>query len=697
MGTDVPVFLGDLSIHKFKTEYRSIKEDPVKGFYRPCLLNSIDYRRAVGYFRSTVYNVIGTPMVEFARRGGKAKLVCSPELTEEDVDSIVLGYARKSEVVEDSLILQIEALLTHEATASATRVLATLIAVGALEIKVAVRADKKGLYHEKIGVFSDGIGNAVSFKGSANETWHGWHVHGNFESIEVFCNWRGGLEEERVEKHTAHFDALWTEQDPDIEVFPFPTRALNHLTNVAFKDLESLDKLDKPIRCKRRSPMPHQNAAVSAWLSGGGRGIFEHATGSGKTYTALMAIRQHIKEGKSALVLVPSRLLLDQWAEEIREEIPEAALLLAGAGNDSWKTHQRLHGMTGPESANGGRIVLATMQTASMARFRDGVIDGDHLLVVADEVHQIGSPGNAQILTINAGPRLGLSATPRRYGDPDGTERIFGYFGQVVPPPITLADAIDAGRLVPYEYHPHPVTLSEEEADEWKSYTEKISREIARQKSDDSGEETISDKVKMLLIQRSRIAKKARVKAQLAYTILKEQFEKGQSWLVYCEDSDQLSQVTDILQREGMDYAEYHSKMEGDRTATMTWFRKFGGILVSIRCLDEGVDIPDVTHAVILASSQNPRQFIQRRGRVLRRATGKQIATVHDAIVTPVSTEEEPEQISLLKSELIRAIEFANHAINKGAGAELRKIAINLGINTESLLESGVEEDEEES
>ena len=145
-----------------------------------------------------------------------------------------------------------------------------------------------------------------------------------------------------------------------------------------------------------------------------------------------------------------------------------------------------------------------------------------------------------------------------------------------------------------------------------------------------------------------------------------------------------------------MDPVEYHSNMEGDRTATMSWFRSFGGILVSIRCLDEGVDIPDVSHALILASSQNPRQFIQRRGRVLRRTPGKYLAVVHDAIVLPVSAEREPEQISLLKSELLRAIEFSDHAINKAANADLRSMAIDMGIDPDNLLDSGFEETEED-
>ena len=693
---DARPFLGDLSVLDIKTEYRSLKEDPVRDFYRPCLLNAINYKRAVGYFRSTVYNVIGTPIIEFARRGGRTELICSPELSEEDIDSIALGYARKSEVVGDSLLRQIEGFLAAEETAFNTHVLATLVTMGALEIKVAVRADRKGLYHEKIGVFSDGVGNAVSFKGSANETWSGWHLQGNFESIEVFCSWRDGLEAERVKKHTTHFDALWDEHDPDIEVFSFPAKAVAYLKNAAFRDIDAVDPKDIPSAEKRRTPLPHQKAAVRSWLSQGSRGIFEHATGSGKTFTALTAIRQHIESGNPALVVVPSRLLLDQWASEIRDEISEAALLLAGGGNNAWRAPHRLKGMTGADTAHGGRIVLATMQTASIDAFRHSVIDGDHLLLVADEVHQIGSQQHARIMTLDAGSRLGLSATPIRYGDPEGTRRIFEYFGGVVPPPITLADAIEARRLVPYEYFPHALNLTAEEADEWRDYTDKIRREIVRQRPDDAGVRQLSEKAKMLLIQRSRVAKKAENKVRLTCDVLKEHFEKGQSWLVYCEDADQLGQVLAELRQEGMNPVEYHSRMEGDRDATMTWFRSFGGILLSIRCLDEGVDIPNVSHALILASSQNPRQFIQRRGRVLRRAPDKQVATVHDAVVVPLNACDEPEQISLLKSELARAIEFASHAINRGAAAELRDIAIRMGIEPDSLLGSGFEEEEEE-
>lgn len=199
----------------------------------------------------------------------------------------------------------------------------------------------------------------------------------------------------------------------------------------------------------------------------------------------------------------------------------------------------------------------------------------------------------------------------------------------------------------------------------------------------------------MLLIKRARIAKKANNKVALAARVLGSEFQEGQHWLIYCEDSDQLSEVMAALKAGGLSPIEFHSSMSGDRDSTMAWFQTFGGPLVSIRCLDEGVDIPAVSHALILASSQNPRQFIQRRGRVLRASPGKHIAVIHDAIVVPIHVDDEPEQAALLKSELARAIEFASSALNRTAAAELRTIAADLGLKSDDLETVGVEEDED--
>lgn len=686
----------DLSVLEFETEYRSMKEDPAHRFYSPCLLNSVSYKRAAGYFRSSVFLVIGDSLIDFARRGGKTRLICSPELSPDDIDAIVAGYARRSDRLIEKVVAEVEEVLASDETAYPAKVLATLIAVGALEIKLAVRADRKGLYHEKIGVFTDALGNQVSFKGSANETWSGWHGKGNFESIEVFCGWRGGLEAKRVSRHCSHFDDLWSETDPDVEVFPFPDKAAARLRSAAFKGLDQVktETLIPPSR--RRSALPHQSKALDGWRAQGSRGIFAHATGSGKTFTAILALQAQAARGLPSLVVVPSRLLLEQWADELRVDVPDAALMLAGAGNDRWKAGRRLQGMTDPDPALGGRVVLATMQTASTPDFLAGVIQGGHLLLVADEVHQVGSGQHSRILTLDAGSRLGLSATPERYGDPEGTAKIFDYFGGIVPPAITLVDAIRSDRLVPYEYFPHPVNLTATEAVEWSDATNAIKLEIARSKTDESGRKLLSERAKLLLIKRSRIAKKAEKKIGLAVDVIRAEFEPGQSWLVYCEDSDQLGQVLAALRSSGFEPIEYHSNMAGDRAATMAWFRSFGGIMVSIKCLDEGVDIPAVSHALILASSQNPRQFIQRRGRVLRKAPGKSLAVIHDAIVVPLSSETEPDQLSLLRAELVRSLEFATNALNRGAGAQLRQIAIDMGIDPSMFVSDALEDDDNE-
>lgn len=695
-GQDPTCAAGDLSQLLLETEYRSLKDDPVQRFYIPCLREACSYRRAVGYFRSSVFVVIGPAIVEFARRGGKVELICSPDLDEADVEQIEAGYRQRAESVTASLIQQFDALLADARTAYAARVLATLIAVGSLEIKIAERRDGKGIYHEKIGVFADRRENTVSFKGSTNETWRAWHSSGNFESIEVFCSWRGGLEEKRVKRHSNHFDALWSENDPHVAVMPIPPEFKGYVRRFAAKRLIDLEDELLSNNPGGRTPLPHQTNAIEGWVTNGRRGIFEHATGSGKTFTSILALREHLDAGKPALVLVPSQLLLEQWEKELVEEMPNAAMSLAGGGHDRWKSTRRLESMTAPDVELGPRITLAIMDSAASDQFRKRVQGGDHLLIVADEVHRIGSPSNSRILEIEAGSRLGLSATPKRYGDPEGTRKIMDYFGPVIEPRITLADAVKAGRLVPYEYYPHPINLTATEAEEWRKQTQAIKQEIARQKSDSDGRKVLSERAKMMLIRRSRIAKKAAAKVGLATQVLQENFEAGQSWLVYCEDSDQLGKVLDSLREVGLSAVEYHSNMAGDREATMNWFRSFGGILVSIRCLDEGVDIPAVSHALILASSQNPRQFIQRRGRVLRDAPGKALAVIHDAIVVPVDPEEDSEQLGLLKAELLRSVEFADNALNRMAGAELREIAIRMGISVDSLSgEQGQEEDDE--
>lgn len=677
-------------------EYRTGQSDMVQDFYLPCLSQSAQYDRAVGYFRSTIFHLIHAEMSDFALRGGRVRIICSPDLTVDDIEAIEKGYATRDSKISMSLENEIAQMMNDSGLLDRTRALATLVAHHIVDIKIAVRPGSMGMYHDKLGIFSDTHQNAVSFRGSANETWNAWHEYGNYESIEVFCSWRGTGDAERLKNHQKYFDDLWNGRVAAIEIYDFPTAAKKKICAVAESDIESIDwqkfKQSKPKPTPERKPFQHQTDAISNWIANGCRGILEHATGSGKTVTAMIAIKDHVLSGEPAIVLVPSKLLLRQWAKELHDEIPQATLLKAGDGNVKWKKGRLLKDFTVDDKSLKPRIVLATNQTASSEDFIRKVEAGPHLMIVADECHQTGSPENSAVYQVSAGKRLGLSATPIRYGDPEGTARMFDYFGGVVQPVFTLDDAIRTGRLVEYEYHPHEINLTAEEAAEWKDLSEKIKKEAARSSRDKNGKPVLSDFAKMLLIRRSRVAKKAINKERLAIRILEEEYEEGEKWLVYCEDKTQLGSIFQQLKAKGMHVNEYHTSMDSDMDATLDWFRKQGGILVSIRCLDEGVDIPDISHALVLASSQNPRQFIQRRGRVLRKAPGKTLAVLHDAIVVPVDMENESEQMALVKSEFCRAIEFANGALNKSAAANLRRIAIELGLDIETIANSGTEE-----
>jgi superfamily II DNA or RNA helicase len=679
-----------------ETEYRTGQVDLVEQFYAPCLRNARAYDRAVGYFRSTVYDLFRPAVVDFVKKGGRMRVVCSPQLHKEDIEALGKGYRTREEVIGHALDREVTVLLEDELLRPRSELLATLIALNILDVKVAVRPMDYGIFHEKVGLFIDASGDVISFKGSSNETWSGWHRKGNLESIEVFCSWREGLEAERVERHQDHFLSLWNDKIPTLAVHPFPEAVKNHLCTIAKASVYEFDEPDTGdmMPRKKRSPLPHQRRALDDWVGNGRRGILKHATGSGKTFTALLAIKEHLSEEKPALIVVPSRLLLSQWVQEIESEIPGATVLKAGAGYRSWKKTGRLAAFTRPGTAGQERVVVATMATARATEFRREVVGGDHLLLIADEVHQIGSPENSNILSVKSGSRLGLSATPERYGDHEGTERLFDYFGGIVGPVVTLSDAIHSGRLVPYQYFPHRIPLTDSESADWSAYTERIGRLISAASAGKDGDIVITDQVKLLLINRARIAKKAVGKIDLVGEVLKRGFSEGQRWLVYCEDQEQLNEVLTLLRSEGFPAASYHSAMEGDAKATMEWLDRFGGVIVSIRCLDEGVDIPSVSHALILASSQNPREFIQRRGRVLRNHPGKTHAIVHDAVVVPNDLGLYPEQTNLAINELARAYQFAQGAENRIAAMTILDVAADLGIDIDMAASKGVENDE---
>jgi len=695
-----------------RTSYHKGPDDIAHQFYLPCMRRACEYDRAVGFFRSTAFIIAWPALREFVERGGRIRVLCSQVLSADDIEALADGYAaRIDESLASRFLEEVRSLLRDEVLQEPARILAALVAQGTLDLQVVVLREtdldtaRNRIFHDKLGIFRDENGEAVIFKGSMNETWTGLSPDGNLESIDVAATWMGARDLERVHTEHAYFMQLWNDRYPSVSVRPFPKVARDEFVRAADPDWQaSIDKLllegqGEPAAKSRGRPLfPHQAAGLASWKANGRRGILAFATGSGKTFTAITAIRDAIHQYREVvLVVVPDQVLFAQWFKEIEAATGQqpVRILRAGAGYQRWRDNLRV--WTAPGDAP--RIVLATVQTAATDDFRQRLTGGNHLMLVADEVHRLGSSRNQRLLDESLfGARLGLSATPERAGDSAGTALLLSFFRGILEPRYSLADAIRDRVLTPYFYRPHVVRLSEDEAKGWQALATEIGQLQGRLRSGDTTP-GLDARIQQLLIRRARIVKHAAAKVPLAVEVLTAEYRRGQRWIVYCEDTAQLSAVGRALTAAGIDNIPFHSKMEGDREETLRWLDLRGGVVVAIKCLDEGVDIPSVTHALILASSKNPREFVQRRGRVLRTAPNKALAYVHDTIVLP------PDQLiaaadarndPITVGELARAVEFARHADNPAAATDLQRIALDMGLDWRSLLNAGAEDHEEE-
>lgn len=682
MSKSVTLSLSDIN---FLDTYRTSKKFKiVDNFLKPCWENSLYYDRAAGYFTSGIFSLLQEEVKDFAERGGKFRLICSTELSPEDIQALQTGYSLREELVAKKINAEIADLLEEDD--EKVEILATLVALGILDIKIAVR-DGGGIYHEKLGIFKDNYGNIISFKGSANETNRAWSDTGNYESIDVFRSWIEGDHSRCIEK-SEYFDNLWDGNDleNEIQIIPFPEASKKVLIKRSVRSLSEInwERLKRRITADKdgRSLFPHQDKALTGWAANNFVGIFKHATGSGKTFTAITAIKKHFEGDTSGpvLVLVPSKLLLNQWDKEIRSIITDIEILLVGAGNSKWKKKQLLLSFINPFS-NLKRVIIAIYDSAADEYFYSKFGSAKNLLLIADECHKSGSSKRSNVFKIDALKKIGLSATPERHNDEVGTDKIMDYFGGIIEPPYELRDAIKDERLVPYIYKPEVINLLPEEEDEWLDYTKKIKKKYALLKTGNDGAKIASESYLKLLFRRKEILKKCHNKIAYAKRVLVDNYQLGQKWLIYCQDTNHLEEIKNIL---GSDFPceEYHSNMKGSQEATLDYFNNYPGIMLSIKCLDEGVDIPDISHALILASSSNPCEFIQRRGRVLRKADGKSLAVIHDAIVAPsrFHTNEDEETKKILKTEIKRAVVFAKDSLNKESILHMHKAAAKYGL-----------------
>jgi DNA phosphorothioation system restriction enzyme len=424
----------------------------------------------------------------------------------------------------------------------------------------------------------------------------------------------------------------------------------------------------------------YQHEAVLNWFKNKGRGTLKMATGSGKTITALAITTELYQQIKLKLLLVicPYCHLVNQWAKECEKFNLSPILAFENVNNWQGFLANQLYNIRSETQS------FVTIITTNSTFINDGFQSlikffPEKSLIVGDEVHHLGSPRLESCLPRNIGLRLALSATPDRYFDEEGTDLIYNYFGNILQPEFTLKDAIEKGALSEYLYYPIFVNLTESESFLYAKLTKRIGWALS-QNNNFNKNETLTT----LLMKRSRLIGVAENKLNALRELMVKYALKSHT-LFYCGDGNvdnynqnygrQVEAVTRILGTElGYRVNTYTAQTSlEEREAIKKQFEtgELQGI-VAIKCLDEGVDIPIIKNAVILASSSNPRQFIQRRGRILRPHSQKEKAKLFDMIVLPPNLDRETWEVekTLLKKELNRFIEFAQLASNSTEAIE---------------------------
>lgn len=588
----------------------SSEVDIAQDFLQPALVNSIGYDRGVGFFSAAWLSLMVDGMIQFAANGGHARILTSPILNAADWEALQKGIeASQDEILRESL-QQTVSDLRETMTRDARTALAWLVADGILTFKLAVPINKlTGEFHAKFGIFTDAEGDQISFEGSNNETEQG--TIQNYESFKVFPSWKPALAS-FVQADVQRFERLWNNQDANLRAYELPEAIRQAIIRIRDDDVRPY-----PVPAHLQAEEPeaylslwqHQKDAIDAWEANGRVGLLSMATGSGKTRTALAAA-ERCPELSLLIVAVPASALVTQWAAELKRHTRLPEPILVYEASSSWQD-RLFNAMLAKNSAGwtSPLVIVGTMKSLASERFQTVIEDADipeNTLLIVDEAHNVGAPTYRRILDERFQWRLGLSATPARHFDEIGTSVIRDYFQKTVFI-YSMRDALRDGRLTPYEYYIYPAQLS---ADEYAEYLELTRRIIvARGKTDErityqSHNQLDGDnkQVEQLLIRRARILKKTASKLQAVERVLQD-FKLTRS-LVYCADQEQLEEVRTVFKASHLTHAIYIGQTPKDQRSSALDALGKGHIpvVLAIDCLDEGVDLPAVSEAIIIAS-----------------------------------------------------------------------------------------------
>ena len=635
---------------RLKRAYDSDEDDVLGDFYIPALAKSVRYDRLAGFFSSSTLASAARGMADFIENDGKMRLVTSVEIGEEDKRAMQDGTSKPQKAIADAFLKELE--MADNLQRDHVAALAWMISQGNLEIKIAI-PDKNSLYHQKVGILYDGESRRVTFSGSINESRSAWKE--NVEEFKVFCDWMPG-QEAYGDTDSKTFEKFWSGSAKNTMVIDLPTAIREHMLKMAPRT-----KKEAADGIRIFTLRPYQREAVDVWREKGHRGILEMATGTGKTKTAVACINQILKlhESTSCLVVIacPTKHLIDQWADEFKNK--KYRVEKASSDHRNWRKNLIKMPYKLNHNIIENLIIITTHSTFSSEKFVKLMRKCmNKSMIIVDEAHGVGAKKSRQGLLNNYAYRLGLSATPTRYYDDVGTDVVLDYFGGVIFK-YGLDKAIKHGYLAQYEFFPRVAHLTGEEMNKYL----KISRQIAIEKNKRTPD---MKKIERLQYTRAGIIKSAVNKIDVLTGILDE-VDQLDHCLIYCADTRQIQDTFPVLNEKGVLFHQFTQNESGDeRESLLDEFTSgIKPVLVAIKCLDEGVDVPSAKTAIILASSGNPREFVQRRGRLLRPDNGK-IAKIYDVIVLPNSLPEDlkDSEITLIVKETDRLKEFASSSEN---------------------------------
>ena len=668
----------------------------------PGFRNSIRVDCMFGFFASSALTLLAPGLATFINeKHGKLNLIISPVISDDDRVAIEEGVnATRSTVIVMTKILHNFIITENQLEQHALKCLTWLLQAKRLEIKIAL-TKRGGFFHPKVWLFRDD-GNTLAVHGSGNLTFSG--IQKNIEQIGIAKSWKDLEQNATTQKLDAQFNNLWQDKDEDCTVIPAPQaikdkllQTYNSATPPTESELLALYKRahtprpelppppTEPIESPSRKaftipshlrfeegPFAHQGEAVKAWCDKGYKGILEMATGSGKTITAMICAYRLYKQHKPLLIIVsaPYVPLIQQWCDEVSEfGLQPINLTEASGAKGRAEALNRIKRAFRVRTRDVEAIVVSH-RTLCSHEFKDEIKKIKcATLLIGDEVHNLGSLGFISNPPDFIDYRLGLSATPERQYDEEGTEALLAFFGPVVFE-FGLEKAI-GNCLVEYDYYIHTVELTQQEVDDWHEFTEKIKASAWHQKDKKPDEH-----MTRLLIKRRAILENAENKIPKLTRILEAENLKTLCYtLIYASDKnpEQLKQINQLLNTLKINFHQLTEKETSNRPQTRQIISSFQDkalrVLTAKKVLDEGVNIPQIEKAFILASTTVERQWIQRRGRLLRtcKETRKTHSEIHDFIALPPQLRSLDSDVrAMVASELVRVREFAKLARNAG-------------------------------